>query len=110
MTLRFTAGEGEWKNRISVTRGPLLLCFDASLPDGSLPRPTVAAKDFRVYAVAAAPLGGRIFKCGSVQKELTLCDLYTAGVSGRVYTTWLSLPGANPAPFSEKTLDRSFCI
>ena len=110
MTLRFTAGEGEWENRISVTRGPLLLCLDATLSDEFFPIPTVDPKDFKVSEIADAPLGGRIFKCESMQKELTLCDLYTAGVSGRVYTTWLTPPDAKPAPFSAKTLDRSFCI
>lgn len=110
MTPRFTVGEKEFSDRISIARGPLVLCLDSAFCDDFFPIPSVDPRSFKITNVKDAKIGGCLFECEANGLTLTLCDLYTAGVSGLVYTTWLSCEDISPAEYSSKTLERSFSL
>ncbi len=108
MTLRFTVGEDDFTDRISVSRGPLVLCCDAAFSESFFPIPEIAPDTFEVKRVLRNNSAGFVFECETQKKPLALCDLYTAGFKGTVYTTWFLNGNAEVVPFSDNTLDRSF--
>lgn len=101
MRARLQAGENRLSGKACVFAGPMLLCFDPSIDRETKwkPLPEISARDFTVEKVDTSAHGA-LYYCLSRGKRLTLCDLYTAGVSGAPYTTWLACRDCPVTPFS----------
>lgn len=101
MSLHIWAGEERLEGRGSLYHGPLALCadpfFDPALDVEHLP--TLDPCSLQVTAVKRHDWAGGIFTLRHGTEEITLCDLYTAGLSGTPYTTWLPMSGLTPQAF-----------
>lgn len=103
MSLRFAPGEGAYKEKCSLYRGPLLLAYDSFYcpeQEDSTP-PQISPQVLRFIKTEPAYLCGRLFHFENDGVPLILCDMQAAGASGTPYTTWLPAAGIRqriPAP------------
>lgn len=110
VSFRYQAGEDEMDGLSSIFYGPLLLCLDPwhnpdvdfmNLP--ALDADNCIAKFIRVDSRAGLLIGVD----AADGTPLTLCDLYTAGMSGTPYTSWLSIKHVVPTAFSSANPGRT---
>lgn len=110
MSLRFSAGEKDYAGRSCVFCGPLLLCLDPFYDEAVDfdARPRFDAKTMKLLKVDTDSAAGGLFTCTAADgRPVVLCDMYSAGVSGNPYTSWLDIDHVKPAAFSRKNLTRS---
>jgi len=110
MSLHFWAGEMDFEGKCSIYRGPILMCFDPyyNFDIDFNSRPSFDAKTLKLAEIDTESTPGALFKFNSSDgKEVTLCDLYTAGVTGNPYTTWHEAGNVKKTEFSQKNLTRS---
>ena len=108
--LRFWAGEKDYEGKSAIFYVPLLLCFDPyydfHVDFEHLPR--LDAQTMQVSRVENASYGGKLFTCTTAEGDtITLCDLYTAGISGNPYTTWFATDHVEKQPFSHDNIQRT---
>ena len=102
-SLQFLKGEKDFEGLGSIYYGPLLLCLDPIYNQSVdyLHPPILDATDIRVEKVSEDKRAGVLVRVSSKSKSLVLCDLYTAGVCGTPYTSWLPLRGVEKNNFSK---------
>ena len=110
MSFHYWAGEQRLQDRGSVYFGPLLLCcdpfYDPNIDFNMLP--ILDARTMRLVELDTDSYAGGLFRCTTADGgEITLCDLYTAGVSGTPYTSWLPVRYMKRNAFSKNDLTRS---
>jgi len=110
------AGEGRLAGQGALYRGPLLLCFDPfyDRDNDILKLPIIEADSLRLLRKDINSVPGGLFTFEwdnyddtSRNREIVLCDLYTAGSTGSPYTSWLPMKGLLAQEYSTANPIRS---
>ena len=110
MSLHFWAGEDAYEGRYSIYRGPILLAFDPFYDFGieydNIPEIIGSKMVLENLDLDREP--GTLFKYNiGGDRSITMCDLFTAGLSGNPYTTWFKVKNIGKAEFSKENPLRS---
>jgi hypothetical protein len=104
MRPHFWAGEKEYRGRVSMFRGPILLTYDRrfnTMDPANIPGLNADALQGRLVASRDWIQPLLLFDCVAEDgQKVRLCDFASAGEGGSPYVSWFRIGGVRKTPFS----------